>query len=377
MKKALIKKTCFFVIALIYVFSISSAATLSINPSKNVFELNEVVSINYYVSFTRTTSANISIGISSKNYNLTIFNESMNSQVKNETITWNVNKTPAGEYELYLKVFPLESSEQKSSEVVIIKPTALLNATYDSSPVFIFSEEGSKIIKIKNEGNILLNVVPEFVTTPLSEITPEPATFNLPISGEKTINVKIKKAPTDYSFTLKFKGTNPEFPNNVSSVSILMNVIKPNANISWSVGKFVKKENNTIIPINFSNYGNFNQNVSLIIRTFSTKKITEFKKIIPLEKNTNVKKNITISSTDKIFYIGAKYLNENNSTKEEFKKYPVFFGIILPDTILNLIILIYSNKSIRGIFVSVIVVILLITIFKVMKKIFFFSKKRK
>jgi len=371
------RKAFIIMVLLLNIFTVVNAATLSISPSNNTLKLNDVIKIDYYVSFARTTVANITIGLSSSTYNTTLFTSKMDSQVKKDSITWNVNKTPAGKYELYIKVFPLDSSEQKSSEQIVIEPTALISAEYDSSPIFIFSQDGSKIVKLKNEGNVPLNIIPEFVTTPLSEVTPEPTTFNLPISGEKNVDIKIKKAETDYSFTLKFKGTNVDYPDNTATASVLFDVIKPRVNITWSVGNFLKQDNNTIVPINISNYGNFDQNISIIVKTFSPKKISVFNKTIFLETNADIERNVSITSTDKIFFIEINYVNENNETKYEFKRYPIFFGITLPDTILNLIILIYSNKSIRGIFLSIVIVVLLMIVFKILKKIFFFCKKRK
>lgn len=359
------------ILVTIFLFSLASAASISLSPSKNIATLDENITISYSVEFSDGTGGIVTITAKSSDNNLTLVDaKEFNTSLEQDFI-WSLGNTLAGTYELLLEVIPEGLSPQQTSETLTIEPVAFLEVSSSELSILAFSGQKSNIIEITNTGNIPLKIGPQFITSPGSDVGITPTTFVLAPGDSREIEVSVEVPDSDYDFTLRLKGDYEKNELLFDSEDILVRVYKPVSNLTWEVGEFIVGNNSTIIPINLSNAGNFKQELTFSINTFSVEEIRTFAFNAELEREMDSTFNLTILSDDTIYSIEMSYLDDSNSTISGKKTFPVLFGFKAPDILLNIIVAIYGNSTLRGIAISALVVIGIFFFFRIVKNILF------
>ncbi len=346
-------------------FNIAEGASISLLTSVEETTLGGTVSIHY--EYSEAITGNIKLTAN----NLTFIDADITDILVKEDYIWKVGNTPAGSYEISFVVTPDGLSSQQASEVVKVAPQVAIDLTKQELPILAFSGETNNTLNITNAGNVEVNVRPQFIQTPASDVAISPTLFNLKVGESREILVSVVIPSSDYNFTLKFVGESPTDETLTDAENIFVRIYKPISDIKWNVTDFYEgADNSTMVSMELANNGNFEQTLLFILKTFSTEKTKLFQQNVTMGYNSIQKLNVTIPTADKIYQIELFYKDGLNQTVKEVKKFSVVFGISVPELAIKTFTFIFGNSTLRGMFLSALFVVILLAFFKFMKRIF-------
>lgn len=351
-------------------FGASEGASISLLTSVKETTLDGTVAIHY--EYSEAITGNIKLTAN----NLTFIDTDVENTLVKGDYNWIIGNTPADSYEIRFVVTPEGLSSQQASEILIIAPKVSIDLTKQELPILAFSGETNNTLNITNNGNVEVNVRPQFIQTPASDVAISPTLFNLKVGESREVLVSIAIPLSDYNFTLKFVGESPANETLSDAKTLFVRIYKPVSDIKWNVTGFYEGAgNSTIVSIAIANDGNFEQALLFIIKTFSAEKTKLFQQNVVMGYNSIQELNVTIPTYDKIYQIELSYKDEMNQTIKDVKDFPVIFGLSAPEPLLKTVTFIFGNSTLRGMFLSALFVVALLTFFKFMKKMFLRRRK--
>lgn len=348
------RKSLVFLLSVCLIFTSAHAISADISLSENIVGLNAQLTIDY--SFVLDSSSEVNYVI--KVGDLIILNETDSALSLSDVLEWNVANTAAGDYDVRLIVETLGGDSVSTSEGLAILRTPRIGVI-GSDNLYMFGDSVEKNYPVSNIGNIPLETtaVPSGGFYSISNMA-----FNLGINETEYVSVVINKPESNRVLTITFTGVNQ---TDQVSLATEINVIVPDVNMSIESINYSVIGNETQFLIDVNNNGNILQDLNFTIYVTSMVGAGSFDHSESVVAGSITTLNFTIPSTDRVTKVEMRYIGSDGTVQMIEQRYDIIPGA---GPLLDIFYTIWGSELLRGVVITIIILIILIFIWKVILK---------
>ncbi len=342
------KRIVFFLILTFFIFSLANARSLSIDIDTVELDAYSDIRIDYKIELYEEETFFYEIGIRNEEVKFTLLEKNVTTELEDESIVWDVENFPAGEYEAYIFIEPDITWTSRKFEIL---PEFNFHFEKEILEFFIYDEDVTKSFEIENIGN-----VPFFISLSTRGIKSRaellPMTYEIEINETRNFLISIEKPNEHYEAYLNIEAS---WADKLIEETIDLKVYNPIVEINVENIELIEKNDSQILTGKIMNEGNVYRNITLVFNVDGEEKIEN----MILETNETLEINESFSNEKNLNYLEIRYINsegEEDEIRENFDTLLSFPG----ESFLNLDTLKNNfNYLILGIIILILVLFLI------------------